>query len=473
MSRPGQTDRFRELLARRLGWTFADNDARQLGDLLRDRAAQHGMHSEDYLARLGARPWDAEVTELVERLSITETYFFRHGEQFAALREDALPERIAARSSQRTLRMLSVACSSGEEAYSLAIAARQARPDPDWLISVTGVDANPQVLKKAEKAWYSTWSLRETPDAVRRRWFRQADSGYWVVDEIRQLVRFQRTNVAEPDPALWGLEQYDIVFCRNLLMYLTPDVVSSLVERMTRALVPGGFLFLGHTDSLGSSPSGLELRHDHHSFYYRRVGGPTPPQRSASRPAVSSTPVPSYASPAAPPVPAFDEDETYNRALDLLRQERFPAALELITAPRPNPLLARDRLLQGVLLAQTGRLDEAVVLARRLSDDNGLNPDAHQLLGLCLEDGSAVAEAVGQYRLAAYLDPGFALPRMRLGQLARRQGDDRTASGELERALDLLAQEDDRRITLFGGGFSRIALTVQCRSELDACGVRP
>ncbi|HET6479464.1 MAG TPA: tetratricopeptide repeat protein [Actinoplanes sp.] len=126
-----------------------------------------------------------------------------------------------------------------------------------------------------------------------------------------------------------------------------------------------------------------------------------------------------------------------------------------------------------MLLAQSGRLHEAIVVARGLSDENGLYPDAHQLLGLCLENGSAVAEAIGQYRLAAYLDPGFALPRLRLGQLARRQGDDRAAAGELERALDLIAREDDDRITLFGGGFGRPALTVVCRSELDACGVRP
>ncbi|MBM2620194.1 methyltransferase domain-containing protein [Actinoplanes sp. LDG1-06] len=469
MSSAGETARFRDLLARRLGWTFADNDARPLSDLLRDRAAQHGMSRGDYLDRLGARPWEAEVNELIERISITETYFFRHGEQFAALRNEALPDRANARSAQRTLRLLSVACSSGEEAYSLAIAARQTRLDPDWLINVVGVDANPAVLRRAEKASYSTWSLRETPDDIRRRWFRSADGGYKVVDDIRRLVRFQRTNVAEPDPVLWQPEQYDIIFCRNLLMYLTPDVVSSLVQRMTNALVPGGYLFLGHTDSLGSAPAGLELRHSHHTFFYRRTGGPvrrTAPAQTQTEPVAAPR-----AAPAAPPTAAID-DNTYNRALDLLRQEQFRAALDLITSPHPEPLPPRERLLHGVLLAQSGRLDEAIVLARKLSDENGLNPDAHQLLGLCLEDGSAVAEAIGQYRLAAYLDPSFALPRMRLGQLARRQGDDRTAAGELERALDLLSQEDEQRITLFGGGFGRIALTVVCRSELDACGVR-
>ncbi|WP_240670542.1 CheR family methyltransferase [Actinoplanes solisilvae] len=463
MTAPAQTMRFRDLLAQHLGWTFADSDGPQLADLLRDRAAEHSMKREDYLTRLGARRWEPELSELVERLSITETYFFRHGEQFAALREDALPERATVRSAQRALRMLSVACSSGDEAYSLAITAREVRSDPDWIINVIGLDANPAMLSKAESAWYSAWALRETPDLVRRCWFRPDDGGFRVVDEIRRLVHFQRGNVAEHGDGLWRPEQYDVIFCRNLLMYLTPEVANSLVRRMTDALAPGGFLFLGHTDSLGSDPAGLELRHSHKTFYYRRTGGPPPVQRAASPADTAARPTPE--SPAAAPA---DEDP-YGKALDLLRLERFADALDLVGASRGG---ARNRLLRGVLLAQTGRLDEAVALARRLSDENGLNPDAHQLLGLCLEEGSAVAEAVGQYRLAAYLDPGFALPRLRLGQLARRQGDDRAAAGELERALDLLVREDEERIALFGGGFGRLALTVVCRSELDACGVR-
>jgi len=271
--------RFRGLLARLLGWTFADNDAPPLAGLLRERAADQGMSVDAYLARLAPQPWEAELSVLVERLSITETYFFRHGEQFTALREDALPERADARSSQRILRMLSVGCSSGEEAYSLAISGRQVRSDPDWLISVTGIDANPEMLRKADAAWYSAWSLRETPDAVRRRWFRPDNSGFRVVDEIRRLVRFQRTNVAEPGDGVWNHGQYDVIFCRNLLMYLTPAVTSALVGRMTNALAPGGYLFLGHTDSLGRDPAGLELRHTHRTFYYRRAGGPPPAQR--------------------------------------------------------------------------------------------------------------------------------------------------------------------------------------------------
>jgi chemotaxis protein methyltransferase CheR len=125
-----------------------------------------------------------------------------------------------------------------------------------------------------------------------------------------------------------------------------------------------------------------------------------------------------------------------------------------------------------VLLAQTGRLTDASAVARELIDRDGLDADAHQLLGLCLDGQGAVDEAVAQYRLAAYLDPGFALPRLRLGQLARARRDDRAAAADLGQALELLVREDDERIALFGGGFGRIALTVLCRTELDACEVR-
>jgi chemotaxis protein methyltransferase CheR len=455
MTRPDLIDRFREVLGRWLGWSLADVDRAHLGGLLSARAAEHRMTDGDYLTRLAARPWPAETSVLVERLSITETYFFRHGEQFRALAEQALPERADARRAQRVLRLLSVACSSGEEAYTLAIVARQVRPDPDWIVDVLGIDANPAMLRKAETGWYAPWSLRETPDAVRRRWFRHGDGGFQVIDEVRRLVRFRQHNVASEDEQLWRPAQYDVIFCRNLLMYLTPEVAARLVTRMTDALVPGGYLFLGHTDSLGSAPPGLELRHTHHSFYYRRSGGPAPSPCAESPPAVA---------------PPLTEEDVYNRALSLLREEKFGEALDLITAGLPGRPQTRDVLLHGVLLAQAGRLTDAMTLARRLIDENGLHADAHQLLALCLEDATDTGEAISQYRLAAYLDPSFALPRLRLGQLARRRGDDRAAAAELERALELLPHEHEERIAMFGGGFGRISLTVACRSELDACG---
>jgi chemotaxis protein methyltransferase CheR len=450
---------FRELLADRMGWRFADGDVPHLLAVLTRRSAALELSRAAYLGRLAAGGWSTELAALTDDLTTTETYFFRHGEQFRALAEVALPERVAARGAQRALRLLSVGCSSGEEAYTLAIVARRAAPG--WLLSVLGVDANPAMLRRAAAARYPAWSLRETPDDVRQRCFRPRDGEYEVDPEIRRIVRWKQYNVADQDDALWPADQYDVIFCRNLLMYLTPAVSARLVRRMTRSLAPGGYLFLGHTDSLGSRPEGLEAQHSHSAFYYRRPAGPGPaPAPRAARPA-----------PTAEPAPEPADTGGYHRILALVHEERFAEALAEVE--RTDPAQPRELLLYGVLLAQAGRLDDAAAVAHRLVDADGLNADAHHLRGVCLEAGSGTEHAAGQYRLAAYLDPGFAMPRLRLGLLARRRGDDRAAATDLDRALHLLRDERDERIVLFGGGFGRVALTTLCRAELDASGVSP
>ncbi|MEV4640998.1 CheR family methyltransferase [Actinoplanes sp. NPDC049548] len=457
--------RFRSVLAVQLGWVFDDNDVSQLAQVLRQRVDATRLQPAAYLRRLAAGDWEAELTALAEDLTINETYFFRHGEQFRALAEVVLPERLRDRYAQRVLRMLSVGCSSGEEAYTMGILAREAQPDPDWIVAVLGLDASATVLRRAERAVYSAWSLRETPDAIRERWFRPQDGEYVLDPRIRAAVRFRRYNVATDDELLWRAGQYDVIFCRNLLMYLTPELRETLVRRMTGALAPGGYLFLGHTDSLGTRPDGLEPQHTHRTFYYRRTV-------ATAQPAPSPRPGP--APPRTLPPPAAAQTGTrspYDKALGLLREERFAEALSCVEAglgSRPAP---RDLLLRSVLLAQAGRLEDAEIVCRRLLDTDGLYADAHHQLGVCLEGGAAVEVAVGHYRLAAYLDPAFAMPRLRLGSLARRRGEHEAAGAELERALTLLKQEAEDRLTLFGGGFGRIALTALCRAELDA-GVR-
>jgi chemotaxis protein methyltransferase CheR len=465
MTVPAEVSRFRTLLAARLGWTFADNDTAQLAEVLGRRCGDHGLSRGAYLSRLAAGDWADELTTLAEELTINETYFYRHGEQFRALAEVVLPERAGVRSAQRVLRMLSVGCSSGEEAFTMAIVARELLPDHDWIISVLGLDASPAVLRTAARARFSAWSLRETPDAVRQRWFHPHEGGFELDVAIRSAVQFRQYNVAEDDIVLWQPDQYDVVFCRNLLMYLTPAVRESLVQRMTRSLAPGGYLFLGHTDSLGSRPEGLEPQHTHQTFYYRRT---EPSESPRVTPAAPRNPAPAAARPVAAPPP---ETGGHDRAMRLLLDERFADALRLLDdEPDAGRAAPRELLLRAVLLAHAGRLDDAEMVCRRLLDDDGLYADAHHQLAVCLEGGAAVDVAIGHYRLAAYLDPDFAMPRLRLGLLARRRGENRIAGPELDRALTLLRQEHDERIALFGGGFGRIALTTLCRAELDACG---
>jgi chemotaxis protein methyltransferase CheR len=160
--------------------------------------------------------------------------------------------------------------------------------------------------------------------------------------------------------------------------------------------------------------------------------------------------------------------------MDLLKQERFAEALESMHGLSAQ--FARDPdtlLLKAVLLTHSGQLASAAQVCNELLAIDDLNAGAQYLLALCCEGTGDRQGAVDHHQVAAYLDHGFAMPRLHLGLLARRAGDQVTACRELGQAVSLLQREEASRLLLFGGGFSRDALVALCRTELLAAGGKP
>jgi chemotaxis protein methyltransferase CheR len=494
---PQDLERFRAVIVGRTGLLFDDAKLGFLGEVLQRRLDHLGRPSDAYLDDLERRPSTGEIGALAHELTVCETYFFRNGEQFRALAEVALPERMRARKGTRELRLLSAGCASGEEAYSIAIVAREAVADPAWDILVRAVDINPTALAKADAARYSPWALRDTPLDMQRKWFRRDGREMRLDETVRRAVRFDSGNLAKEDPELWPAAGYDVIFCRNVLMYFAPEQMRLVIERIERSLAPGGFLFLGHAETLRGVSDAFHLRHTHGTFYYQLRDGAEP----AGPPTIESetAPVPRQA-----PIAAFDEawvdiiraatervavlvsppaGEPMPRArsrwdpapaLDLLRQERFADALDHLRDRPPEAERDPDMLLlEAALLAQDGQLAAAEIACRRLVAIDELNAGAHYVLALCREHAGDRDRASEHDRIASYLDPAFAMPRLHLGLLSRRAGDVETARRELGQALILLRREDASRLLLFGGGFSRDALTALCATALRECGGRP
>jgi chemotaxis protein methyltransferase CheR len=481
-----EVDRFRVTIARRLGLALEGWSVAALTELLGRRAAGPGGTTEAYLDRLASdRSWD-EVRQLAGELTVTETYFFRNREQFHALAEVVLPQRMRARRAERRLRLLSVGCASGEEAYTLAMVVRDIAPGPAWRVSITGADVNGAALRQAESGRYQPWALRATPEPMRQRWFRPDGRTLVLHEDIRAAVRFVGCNVADDDVDLWRPGGYDAIFCRNVLMYLTRDSGDALVDRMVAALAPGGFLFLGHAESLRGRRDDLQVRHTHDTFYYERTGvgaAPSPDTAATGWPEDWMSAIGAATGRirdlsdgrrqlVRPPATDVSTRDDWDRVVDLIGRERFAAALDVVES---FPDGARDRpealLLHAVVLIGCGRLDEAAAVCGRLLDRDAWHAGGHYLLGLCCESRGDSEGALHHHRRAAHLDPAFALPRLRLGILARRSGDRHAAHRELGRALTLLAHEDPHRLVLFAGGFTRYALIDLCRFELAACGV--
>lgn len=496
-------ERFRSAIVQRIGLYFDDAKLGFLSEVLQRRLERHSCSGTHYLQMLEYEPSSAELRSLAQELTVGETYFFRHNDQFRAVAEVALPERMRAQDTSRTLQLLSAGCASGEEAYSLAILVRETIADPSWDVSIRAIDLNPTALEKAARARYSPWALRETPPDVRHKWFRSEGRDVVLEETVRACVQFKEANLASDDPELWRPAAYDVIFCRNVLMYFAPEQMRAVIARITESLAPGGYLFLGHAETLRGISEEFHICHSHDAFYYQRRE-----QVSAARRPINRI-APAYAAappPAAPPVADLSTAwvDTIRRAservaalvpkttaverlarprgndwklapvFDLLRHERFGEALDYMRSGPPETNNDADVLLvKAVLLAQGGHLADAREACRKLLHIDELNAGAHYVLALCFEHAGERARAMEHDRLAAHLDPAFAMPRLHCGLLARSGGDRDGARRELAQALLLLKREDVSRLLLFGGGFTRDTLIGLCQSALADCGGRP
>jgi chemotaxis methyl-accepting protein methylase len=229
-----ELNRFRCAIVERTGLYFDDGRLAFLKEVLQRRVGHAATSTANYLINLEHAPPRDEMGALAQDLTVNETYFFRHYDQFRAFAEVALPERMRTRDSKRTLSLLSAGCASGEEAYSLAIVTQEL-VDPSWDVSIQAIDLNPAVLRKAAQGRYSEWALREAPAEVRRNWFRSDRRELVLADAVRNAVQFSIGNLAGDDPALWPPATYDVIFCRNVLMYFSPEQMRAAIGRLARA----------------------------------------------------------------------------------------------------------------------------------------------------------------------------------------------------------------------------------------------
>ena len=464
-----ELERFRILVQRELGLRFDDGGLQNLERVLQRRLSVQRRRCDDYLKRLDADP-ESEVRDLTAELTVGETYFLRHIEQFRALTRTVLPELVRAPARKGPLRLLSAGCSTGEEAHSLAIALREGGFGSNF--SVLGVDVNQLSLERARSGRYTEWSLRAVPETTRQRWFVNDGDEVVLDPTIRAAVRFERHNFSQDDPRLWAPESFDVVFCRNVIMYFTPAVMARVVARITRSLVPGGYLFLGSAETLRGLSTDFELRESEGTFYYQRAEPTesrpvwTDRRIPISLPAVERLSLPRLTSIRGSAGPAVSVVDGLDQVLDLLRLERFGEALVAMDA-LPGPIDADPEalLIRAALLTHSGSLPAAERECRRLLAVDRRSAGAHVLLAMCREGEQDLPAAMDHCRTAITFDPEFAMPHVQLGRLARRMGDAGAARRQYAQSAELLPGESSRRILLFGGGFNREALISLCRTQ--------
>jgi chemotaxis protein methyltransferase CheR len=457
--------RFTRAVEDQLGLRVADRAAAMTELLARraDRFATVGA----YIACLEAADRE-ELRALVPEVSVGETYFFRHAEQCQAYAE--LLPALAARHGH--VRVLSAGCSTGEEPYTLAMLARERLADPH-AVSVHAFDFNPAALVRASKARYSRWALRATSPAQEQRWFVAHGREVELVPEIKRAVSFHEANLL--GDGAWTRERWDVIFCRNVIMYFSEDRAVAAVRRIANALAPGGYLFLGHAETLRDRSIDLELCHSHGTFYYRR-GGEEPIALASPRTdwagdiADATSRVQAIVDGAlARPAAAEAEASPLAAIGVMIGEERFAeATAALARLPEVIACSSEARLYGAIVQAHTGAAALAEQTCRELIAADPGDARAHYLLALCRAGGGDAIGAEHHAREAVALAPSFAMARVQLAFVARRAGARGEARTQLVHALAELELEDRDRFALFAGGFSRAALVELCRRELAA-----
>jgi chemotaxis protein methyltransferase CheR len=273
------TDRFAEVAAELVGADIGPPRAADLGRAVRaaGRAAGGPTAPDVLAARLrSAPPGDPVRRAFVEAITISETQLFRLQGQFDALAEHVMPALVAGRAAGR-LRLWSAGCSTGEEAWSLAIVVERSLP-PGWDATVLATDVDEAALERARLGVYGARSFRGVPDWVRARWFSPVGPGRWEVDaRLRRRVRFATLNlVADDYPAAGGTAGVDVLLCRNVLMYLTAGARAAVAGRLARCLAPGGWLAVAPAEVSAATFPGLSVEHFPLAVLHRRPGGAAP-----------------------------------------------------------------------------------------------------------------------------------------------------------------------------------------------------
>lgn len=269
-----QYGRLCRLIYDRLGLRFDDKKIHFLSKRVSTRMQYLELDdASDYLMRIAyGDSSGAEMQALANLITTNETYMFREYEQLEAFANACLPEVLARKEAQgnRSLRIWSAGCSSGEETYTIAIIVQEVFPAiVDWDMQIVATDIDEQRLVMAVAGVYGERSMKNVPPAYLARHFVRAGEDWRVAPRTRSLVTIQNLNLHDR-LQMRKMHTFDFIFCRNVLIYFDDASRKAAVDHFYNALVPGGFLFLGHSESVGRISSAFRLRRMGEHLVYMR-----------------------------------------------------------------------------------------------------------------------------------------------------------------------------------------------------------
>jgi chemotaxis protein methyltransferase CheR len=395
----------------------------------------------EYVRRLKQLAGEHELRALLPLVTVGKTEFFRDSRQFAAFENEIFPELLKfARREARPVRAWSAGCATGEEPYSLAMVGldRGALPNE---VDCWATDLNPVAVENASKGRFAIRRLLGVSEPRLARFFTLVDGQYEVTAQLRDMVRFDAHNLAAPIWPQVKPQSKDLIFCRNVIIYFDQPTILALMDRFYDSLRPGGWLFLGYSESLFRLPTRFEMIEVGGVFIYRR---PVRPNATSGMTKVVHAPATN------PPTPV-QSAAPHPRPVERASTGGLPLVVGLhiprSTASMPSPLIERpltpgtgnpvQRLDQIVADIERGDFPRALRLAHALTENSPEDLAARITLGNVHALMGNIDEAREAYEVALQREPLSVEARLYLGIAAMQAGEPEVARQEFTRALFL------------------------------------
>ncbi len=431
---------------------------------------------------LSAQLTKAKRDVLISHMTIGETFFFRDKFVFQALKERIIPGLLESRSEKKKeITFWSAACCTGEEPYSIAMLLDQMPALLGWKIKIVATDINSKFLQKARKGVYTRWSFRDTPDEILKRYFKKTGKDRFEISPgIRNMVSYSRYNLVKdgfpPDFDEQG--KVDVLFCRNVLMYLSPDMQAKAILRLRSYLDKEGWFIVSPSESSLVQAPGLNSVRFPGAILHRNG----PPRRAEPKKAaafIPPAPVPPTTRPTQPvlrkktsrPTSAsvFSKIEKrkapkrdlYQEALAFYEKGRYEETVETLNRCLSHGKTEGNSFLipeQTVLLAKAnanmGRLDEAKKWCEEAVNREKLHPEYRYLLATIYQEQGLVEESIKSLKHTIYLDPDLVMAYYLLGHLTREQGKPGESGKYFTNALNLLSSTEPDEVVPHSDGLT-------------------
>ncbi|MDT7571649.1 MAG: chemotaxis protein methyltransferase CheR [Actinomycetota bacterium] len=436
----------RHVLARSAGLVFDEARRDSVAYCIAERLRATGVR--DVSTYLGMLSDPAERQQLLNEVTIQETHFFRNPPQIRALRKYVIPELLKhADTNGRRIRIWSAGCSTGEEPYTIAMLLRELLPTTaGWDVKVVATDVSSRALEAAKRGRYGERAVQmASPDDLARFFVASGSGHYEVRPEVRNLVEFRHQNLVTDPVPFAPDERIDLVLCRNVTIYFSRETTRGLMARLHACLRDGGYLFLGHSETLWQVSEDFRLvplgTGDSAAFVYRRIDEPPKERRGTVLPDRRT------------------EDEGPPQPKP---ERRAEPRRDRTSVPAAAPVAPASAVAVRAALAD-GKYDDAVTAASNLVTAEPLNPMGHYLRGLALVNAGKDGDALVDLRKAVYLDPASGLGHFLLAGALHRLGDPAAAAREYRAAADTLGKRAAERTAPELGGRSVQELAALCR----------